>query len=300
MENNRLKKPDKKIVYLAAVIGHTFWGFSFMASRVALDKANMFVLLSHRFVMAFAILTVLVMLGTVKTNLRRKRILPVLILGMAEPVIYFLGEQYGILHSNTIFSGVMIAMIPVACTLAAAPVLKEIPSAAQIFFSVVSVGGVIGIGMMSSGAGALEPGGILGLLVAVLSAMVYTLLGRRISGEYTPFERTYVMMGLAAGVFTLMAAVYCKGSAGRYFAPLTDRGYLLAAMFLGICCSVGSFFMTAYAITYLSVAKATVFANLTTAVSVFAGAVFLKEPFSALGLVFCVMILVGIYGVQRT
>ena len=155
MENNRLKKPDKKIVYLAAVIGHTFWGFSFMASRVALDKANMFVLLSHRFVMAFAILTVLVMLGTVKTNLRRKRILPVLILGMAEPVIYFLGEQYGILHSNTIFSGVMIAMIPVACTLAAAPVLKEIPSAAQIFFSVVSVGGVIGIGMMSSGAGAL-------------------------------------------------------------------------------------------------------------------------------------------------
>ena len=50
----------------------------------------------------------------------------------------------------------------------------------------------------------------------------------------------------------------------------------------------------------MSVARVTVFANLTTAVSVFAGAVFLREPFSWLGLVFCLLILLGIYGVQRT
>ena len=300
MGNNREKASNKKTVYLAAIVGHTFWGFSFMASRVALDRAHMFLLLSHRFILAFAILSVLVLTGIVKTGLRRKKILPVLVLGMAEPVVYFLGEQYGRLNSNTICSGVMIAMIPVACTLAAAPVLKEIPSAGQLFFSVLSVAGVIGTGMLSSGSGALKIGGVIGLLVAVLSAMVYTLLGRSISGSYTPFERTYVMMGLGAGVFTLLAVCYCKGDPGVYLRPLADSRYLLAVLFLGVCCSVGSFFMTSYAITYISVARATVFANLTTAVSVFAGAVFLKEPFSAVGLLFCVMILVGIYGVQRT
>ena len=42
------------------------------------------------------------------------------------------------------------------------------------------------------------------------------------------------------------------------------------------------------------------FANLTTAVSVFAGVVFMHEPFSWLGLLFCLLILAGIYGVQKT
>lgn len=33
---------------------------------------------------------------------------------------------------------------------------------------------------------------------------VFLLLSRKISGQYTAFERTYVMMGLAALVFTLL------------------------------------------------------------------------------------------------
>jgi hypothetical protein len=38
--------------------------------------------------------------------------------------------------------------------------------------------------------------------------------------------------------------------------------------------------------------------NLTTVVSVFAGTVFLHEPFSLVGLLCCVLILIGIYGIQ--
>ena len=49
----------------------------------------------------------------------------------------------------------------------------------------------------------------------------------------------------------------------------------------------------------MTVAQETVFSNLTTAVSVFAGVVILHEPFSWWGLLFCLLILVGIYGVQR-
>ena len=54
------------------------------------------------------------------------------------------------------------------------------------------------------------------------------------------------------------------------------------------------------AIGRLSVARETVFSNLTTAVSVFAGVALLGEPFSWLGLLFVLLILAGIWGVQRT
>lgn len=291
-----MKNTGAKVI-LAAIVGHTFWGFSFLASRTALNAAHMFLLLSHRFLLAFAVMNLLVLFRFAELRLKGKRLLPLILLGLTEPVIYFFGEQYGILHSNTIFSGVMIAMIPIVSMVAAALILKERPAWMQVVFSLVSVGGVVGIGLMSKSSGALEWGGVLGLLVAVLAATAYTLLGRSISGEFTPFERTYMMMAVGATVFTVLAAICCGGR--TYLRPLGERPYLLSILFLALCCSVGSYFFSSYAITYMTVARETVFANLTTAVSVFAGAFFLHEPFSALGAVFCLMILLGIYGVQR-
>lgn len=287
-------------VFAAALICHVFWGFSFMASDYALSVAHVFVLLSHRFLAAFAVMNLLVLFRAAKLRLKSKRIWPLLLLGLLEPVIYFFGEQYGILHSGTVFSGVMIAMIPVACTLAAVLLLKERPTAGQLIFSVISVGGVIGIGLMGSGSGTVELIGVIALLTAVVAAAGYTLLSRKLSKEFTPFERTYMMMAVGAAVFTACAAVKCGFSVKEYAAPFADLNYLLCVLFLSVCCSVICYFMSGYAITYMSVARETVFANLTTAVSVFAGVVFLHEPFSWLGLVCCVLILVGIYGVQKT
>ena len=281
-------------------MAHIFWGFSFMASRVALDTTNMFILLSHRFLIAFLVLTILIVLGVAEVNIRGKSLMPLFWLGVMEPVVYFVGEYYGILHSNTIFSGVMIAMIPIVSTLAATVFLKEMPTLAQMIFSIISVGGVIGIGSISSSSGQLEFLGVIALVVAVLSAVIYTLIGRRYSAEYSPFERTYCMMAMGAVVFTIIAVFQCEGNPMNYVIPFNKGGYTASVLFLAILCSVGSYFLNAFTITYLTVARQTVFANLTTAVSVFAGAVLLNEPFTPMGLLFCAMILLGIYGVQKT
>ena len=97
----------------------------------------------------------------------------------------------------------------------------------------------------------------------------------------------------------MLALVHCRGSLTEYFRPLSEPSYLIAVLFLSLGCSVIAYFLSGYAIGRLSVARETVFANLTTAVSVFAGAVFLREPFTWLSLLCCLLILGGIYGVQR-
>ena len=295
---------DKKLgikVLLAAIISHVFWGFSFIASRTALDTAHVFLLLSHRFLIAVIVMSAVMLIKRIKLSIRgNKRAYLLVLLGLFEPVIYFFGEQYGILHSSTIFSGVMIAMIPIFSILAAAPILHEKPTIEQLVFSIISVAGVVGIGLITKSSGSLDLIGVLALTVAVLAACAYTLLGRGISKEFTPFERTYMMLVVGAVVFTVLAAIRCRFSPAAYFAPFASLPYLLSALFLGVCCSCISYFLVSYAITHLTVAQSTVFANLTTAVSVFAGAVLLGEPFSLLGVIFCVMILAGIYGVQLT
>ena len=283
---------------LATIVGHVFWGFSFMASRTALDRVPVFQLLSHRFLLAFLAMNLVLLTGRFRLELKGKRVGMLLLLGLMEPVVYFIGEQYGILHSSTIFSGVMIATIPIAATLAAGPILKEKPTAGQLIFSVISVGGVIGL--LNRSTGTLDIIGLLALVIAVASAAAYSLISRSQSASFSPFERSYVMMAFGAAVFTPMAFVQTGWSLPAYFAPLALPEYLAAVLYLVLFASVICYFLSGYALTYLTVAEESVFSNLTTAVSVFAGAVLLHEPFSWLSLVMCLLILIGIWGVQKT
>ena len=284
--------------FLACIVCHVFWGFSFFASRRALDVVPVFVLLSHRFLLAFLLMS-LPAIRQVRLGGKGSWLPLLLLLGLAEPVVYFLGEQYGLLHSNTIFSGLMIAMIPIVSTLLAIPALGERVNRGQVFFSLLSVSGVVGVGLMQKNSGALDWIGVLGLLVAVLSAAAHTLIARRISKAFTAFERTYVMMLEGALVFTALALIRCGGSLSAYLRPLGDGGYRTAMLYLSVCCSLAAFFLSNYSIERLSVARRTVFVNLTTVISIFAGAVFLREPFSWRSLLCCLLILIGIYGVQR-
>ena len=283
---------------LATIICHVLWGFSFMASRTALNHATVFQLLSHRFLLAFVLMNLVLLTRRVRVDLKKKPVGLLLLLGLMEPVIYFIGEQYGILHSSTIFSGVMIAMIPIAATLAAAPFLGEKPTAGQLLFSLISVGGVIGIGLLSRSSGTLDWIGLTALVIAVAAASAYSLLTRSLSDSFSPFERAWAMLGLGAAVFTAIALIQ-SGSLSAYLAPLGEAAYRGAILYLAPLASVVCYFLSGYALTYLSVARESVFSNLTTAVSVFAGAVFLKEPFSWLSLLCCALILFGIWGVQR-
>ena len=284
---------------LASIVCHFCWGLSFLASRTALNEAHVFVLLSHRFLISFLLLHLFPrqIAGLKKA---KHAFLPLLALGLAQPAVYFLGEQFGILHSTTGFSGVMIAMIPVVTTLAAAPILKERPSWGQLGFSLLSVGGVIGVGLMTGSSGRLDGIGVAALVTAVTAAAAYTLLARGLSKTTAPFDRTYAMLAVGALVFTTLALIQCRGDLSAYLRPFRERSYLLSVGYLSVFCSILCFFLSNYAISKLPVARETVFANLTTAVSVFAGVLFLHEPFSWLTAVCVAVILIGIWGVQRT
>ena len=75
--------------------------------------------------------------------------------------------------------------------------------------------------------------------------------------------------------------------------------YIVSMLYLGVMSSVVAFLLLNYANTYLPVAKTTVFASITTVVSVIAGVFFLKEPFSIEAVIATAMIIIGVLGVQK-
>lgn len=305
-------KHHERIGILAAIIGNGIFGFSFMFSRIALEIAQPFVLLMDRFILAFALLSLLAIWARRKKigmgqgevhwlrfDLRGKPVLPLLCMGVVQPVAYFLCESYGIRLTNSTFAGVIIATAPLAGLIAAFFTLREIPNRSQVVFSVLSIAGVVMMTLLQQSEGDVRLIGALILLGAVISGTMFNVISRKLSQQFSALERTWMMMGVAAAVFTLLALLQCRGDMEQMIAPLRNRNFILALMYLGGLSSVIAFMALNVAAGKLTVAKNMAFCNLTTVLSLFAGVVFLHEPFSPLSLAASILIILGIWGVQR-
>lgn len=284
---------------LAAVGVYTLWGFSFLASKVGQGVATPFVLLSYRFDIALLILLVPLILGKAKLRLKGKNIKMLLLLGIFEPCVYFIGEQYGIKYTNTAFSGVMIAVIPVVTLIMAAVFLKERASRAQWLFSMLSIAGIVVITLSENSGGTVSLKGVLFLILAVLTGSAYGVVSRGISDEFSVYERTFIIQLMGAVFYTSLAMIEHGGDVSALVRPAARYDFVLAALFLAVGASVVGYWLFNYAVANAPMANVISLCNLTTIVSVLAGVLLLGEPFSALSAAAMAAVLVGIWGVQK-
>lgn len=283
---------------LCALVANAIFGFSFIFTKVALGQAAPLALLSWRFFLAFLVCTLIVIIGRIKISMRGRPWPLLLLLGVFHPILYFLGETYGLLYTSATFSAVMIALIPVVSIWASALVLKEAPTLRQSFFCCLSVLGVIVITANTTG-GSNQLRGVLLLLLAVFSDVSFNLLTRKLSVSFTAFERTYVMFIMGSVVFFVLNLINSGGSLEPLLAVTRNRSLWGPLLYLGILSSVLAFFLINYASTLMPVTRTIVFVNVTTLVSVLAGVFLLKEPISPISVCAIGVIILGIWGVQR-
>lgn len=285
---------------LAAFAVYAIWGFSFLASKLCQKAASPFVILMYRFDIATLVLALPWILKKKKVRLKGKNLKGLLGLGLCEPVVYFIGEQYGLKYTNSAFSGVMIAIIPIVTLLMTAVFLKEKPTPLQWLFSLLSISGVIAITLISGGSGAISPLGVALLILAVVSGSAYSVISRGISGNFTVYERSLVMQLMGAVFYTFLAVMENRTDLQALAAPLASRDFIIAILYLSLCASVAGYSLLNYAVSRAPMANVTSLCNLTTVLSVFAGVIILHEPFSAGSAVALAVILIGIWGVQKT
>lgn len=289
----------EKKAMAAAFFASFVFGLSFVFSKVALGFTAPVVLLAFRFVTAFLLLHLPLLMGRAKLSLKGKKLLPLILLGLLQPVLYFFFENYGILLTSATFSAVMIALIPIASLFGGVFFLREIPTLFQVVFSALSVAGVTLMALSQRGGGTVTALGVGLLLGAVLTQAGYTALTRKLSLTYSVFERTYLMFLTGCAIFVPAALISQGFDLLSLFSSLGHPEVWAATVFLGAFCSFGAFLALNYANTHLPVARTTAFANLSALVSVFAGVILLKEPFTLLTLTASLMILGGVWGVQK-
>lgn len=284
---------------LAATGAYTIFGFSYLFSKMALDITEPMILLCARFSVTFIVLNLLVLTRVMRPSLRGKKLWGPVLLGILQPVMYFILENYGLKYTTTSFTGMISAISPIFTAALGALLLRERPTGRQWLGIVISILGVILVSVGGTG-GQNTVGGCLCLLAAYFVGSFYSLYVRKLSKQFTPFELTYVMFTVGFVFFAVLAfAQYGGETVGMLQHALGHGSFLVSILYLGGLASCGAYMMANYALARLTVARYTIFGNFGTVVSVLAGVVLMGDEFTWISAAAFALIMGGIWIVNR-
>lgn len=289
------KAPDWAVLSSAA--GFTIWGFSLLLTRVGQRYASPMVLLSVRFLLAFLLLNVPLLLGKEKLRLRGRKLRPLVVLGILEPLC-FVFESYAIYFTNATVTGVVSALSPIVAMALAALLLRERPTRHQALFSLLPVAGVIVLTVGGQQVGAVSWMGI-PFLIAYSIGSGYYKVANRSAADFSPYERTYVLLLSCAVFFTAAALIENRGDLSAYAQPLHQPQFVAVVVLLSVFCSIAANMLVNYGAGRISVTKMSAIGNINTVISAFAGVVFLREPFTWVMLLGAVLVLIGVREVTK-
>ena len=297
----------------AVIVGNTIFGFSFIFSKMALQITLPSVLIAVRFVMAFITLNLIVVFGRmirvpdgqvgkrplVEFSLRGKPLRNIILLALFQPILYFLCESYGIVYTSAAFAGTIIAVIPVAGIVFDVLIMHSKVRLRQVICAVLSA---VGVAITTIGAEGMKSSvlGLLILLGAVAAGALFYVFSKKSGDDYNPLEQTYVMFALGSLVYTVFSLVQCRGQYSELiFSALAQPQFIISVLYLSVVSSVTAFICLNYGTVRVTVSEASIFANLTTVISIIAGVVFLHEVFTPFQIVGAVIILISVFFANR-
>lgn len=288
-----------KLAYLCVVINAMIMGFSFLFTKIALDSADPMDTLTFRFVASFVVMTIPILLGRVRLNYRGKKLYKVLLLAALYPLAFFTLQSYGLQHATSSEGGILFAFTPVLTVLLASLFLRETTTLLQKLSIGLSVSGVLFIFIMEgSGIDWSNMTGIVLLFLSCLAVAGYNVLARRLLKSFSPAEITYVMQGIAFLSFLTvsLAGHTATGTLDQLFSPLASGTFIVSILYLGILSTLVTALSSNYALSRIEASRMSVFSNLSTIVSIAAGALLLGEEVGLYHIAGSALIIAGVLG----
>ncbi len=288
-------------ILLAGTGWSSIFGLSFLMTKSALETFSPFELLFLRFALATLALGLLVLLRLVKLDFRGKPRLPLFLICLFQPVLYFACETFGLREVASSTGGLILGALPAAVAALSLPMLHERLSLRQGLGLCASVGGVVLIvldGRAGSGASHDSLRGLLLVVGALASAAFYNIYSRRASRTYKASEITFAMMASGAAFFGLLALGQYLARGGTSAAAVATPAAWAAVAYLGLLSSVLAFFLVNLSLSKLKASQASAFGTLVTLVSLVAGLIFRGERMDALKLLGAAAIIGGVWAVN--
>lgn len=291
-EDNQLKK-----AYLAAIVFSIVVGFSFLGIKTCVPIASTLQILVWRYNWAALVMGALIILKIAKLDLKGKP-KKNLVLTAGFYIGFMILQTIGLVFSTTVESGIIFSIIPILSRIIAGFVLGEKSTCLQNIFVMISISALILMIILGASEVHTSVVGIIILLLSSLSMAISNVYMRYVRSFYRPVEITTYICFMGFIAFNL--AFLASGEISTYFEPLRHREFIVATFYLATACIVLSAQLMSFMLRHMPAVNATIFGNLSTAISIVAGVVFLGETLKYYHVLCSILIIIGVLGVSMS
>ena len=280
-------------VYLSAILAMVFWALSFIWYKEVLVLYKPVSLVLMRLIISSVLLiTVTASLGRLD-RIERKDIKSFVFLSFLSPFLYFLGESYGVSYMSSTLAAVIIATIPLFSPIGAYYYLKERISMMNFVGIVVSV---VGVALVVFHQGFnitdVHPIGLGFMLLAVVSALGYSIIIKRLADRYNVFS--IVAYQNLIGIFFFLPLFFFLDF--KQFISVTPTWDVIVPLLnLGVFASTFAFIFFTYAIKNLGISKANIFTNAIPVLTAIFAYFILKEQITPLKMAGILVVVLGLF-----
>lgn len=287
------------LTYLSLIITTFFWGATFIAGRLLGETVLPVNSAFFRFTVATLSLAVLVQIIEGRITIPPRSMWPsILLLGLTGVFSYNLCFFYGLRYIEAGRASLLIALNPLAISLAAVIFFGERLSASQFCGILLSLLGALFV--ISNGhPSAIFSGGFgigeTAILGCVASWATYSLIGRKVLTMLSPLNA--VFYSSLSGTLMLLPFSLSRDAFGAMMSfSGTDW---TAIIFLGLLATAVGFTLYYLAIKNIGAARSSVFINLVPVFSILLSWLFLGESIKVSVLTGGVILLSGVYLTNR-
>ena len=286
------------LIYIKLLLTAIFWGGTFVAGRSLAQNVGPFSAAFFRFAIASLFLIFLTWKAEGKlTVLKKRQILPVLLLGLTGVFSYNLFFFKGLKLIEASRAAIIIANNPILIALFSAVFFKEKLNSLKITGILISVSGAIVVISRGNLFEILQ--GNLGLgefyiFLCVLSWVIFSLLGKTVMADLSPLSS--VTYSALTGTILLFAPALREGLADGIYYSISDWWNIF---YLGFFGTVLGFVWFYEGINRIGPTKAGLFINFVPISAILLAALILAEPLTLSLLIGTLLVSTGVYLTNR-
>lgn len=283
-------------VYGGLLLAMLFWGMSFIGTKYSLQALQPISIVLVRLIISCAFLIILGKLSGSLNKLRKKHIHWFIILAFFEPFLYFIGETYGLKYVSPTIGSILIATIPLFVPWGAWLFFRDKINFKNFLGIVISVVGVFFTMLNKDFQFTSSVLGVSLVMVAVISAIAYTLIIRYIANDYSPL--TIITYQNLLGIPFFVPLFFIFDFPVFSFASINYSLWIVLFL-LGIFPSSFSYMFYTYAVREIGVSRTSVFINLIPIVTAIASYFLFNETFTFVKIIGIVIVIIGLFIAQN-
>ncbi len=284
--------------YLAAILAIVLWGFSFVWTNILLNNnVPVFTFLFIRLAIAGLLLLVVSKAIGKLQKIDKKDYKWLFLMALSEPFIYFIGESYGMLATNSAtIAAVIIATIPIFCL-----ILERVAWGIKFNFNKVlgillTIPGILMVVFQDGSISVDHAYGIALLFLAVFAATAFGFFVKKLSGKYNTFTITTYQFVIGAALFFPFFLLFgLDGLTPQFF----TYKILSPLITLAVLCSCVAFLCWVTVIGRLGIARANIFSALIPSVSAVGAFALGQESMPLIRIIGIAVVIAGVIIAQR-